>query len=251
MISLFDVKKYHEYDFVQDTVPTGGTGTWLRSLTDGAELRGYSYNVVAGVPTRIEEQEDARIEASIHSTVQNVLDWLNNYFYIERQTQDTSSWSYRFKKDYSPIGKQWKEIDWYVSDSALFSFNESGTIDNVKEDTFQVGDLVRVNYSVRNNLVGWITDISGTQITLDNPNMRTIEENATIFYCDMPKYVEQIIAQMINYDVFEREITDLNSETVGNYSYSKDKDFISVGGLDYPSKYVSSLIQYQKTRFIS
>ena len=247
MITLLAVKSFNKYDYVQAVQPVED-GSWLDTTT------GYSYNVTDNattpVATRIEIQEDTRIEYSIHSTVQNVCDWLNNYFYIQRQTQDTYSYSERFE-DYAPIGKQWRQLKRYVSDSALFNFNKLKTIDNVSEDVFKVGDLVHSNYSIRNNLVGWITDITDNKITLDNPNMRTADENATIFYCDMPKGVEQIIAQMINFDVFEREITDLNSESVGNYSYSKDKDFVAVGGLDYPSSFIAGLMQYQRVRVIS
>ena len=64
MIDLFKVKKYNEYDFVQDALPASD-GTWLCGLTDSGYVRGYSYQVTAGVASRIEQMQDDEVIAVI------------------------------------------------------------------------------------------------------------------------------------------------------------------------------------------
>lgn len=247
MITLFEVKQYSEYDFVQDTLPASD-GTWLCSLTATSYTRGHSYQVTSGVATRIEITQDLRIQDSIYSTLENTLEYLNNYFYIPRQTQDNWSYSYRFEDDYSPYPPQRWDINTYESDSAFYSFNGTNkTVDNIAENVFEVGDYIRVHYAKRNNLMATITAKTTTQLTIDNDELRTTEENASIFLCDIPKAVEQLVSQMINFDVFEREVTDLDSETVGNYSYSKSKPVD--GMLDYPVSIMSRLDTYKEVRF--
>lgn len=250
MIDLFQVKLNNEYDFIQDTLPTTD-GSWLCSLTAGLYTRGHSYQVTGGVATRIEEVEDFKILDAIYPTLENACNYLNNYFYVRRATQDTYSYSYRFDKDYRPIQAQSDDINMYESDSAYYTFNATAkTVDGVKEDVFQVGDYVRITYALRNNLIANVTAKTTTQLTLDNEELKTTQENASIFLMDIPRAVEQIIAQMINFDVFEREVSDLDSESVGNYSYTRSKDFMSIGGLDYPSSIAVSLDKYKLVRLV-
>lgn len=240
-ITLFDVKKYNDYDFISETQPTQD-GSWLK-ISDGT-----SYDIVNSVATQIEQAQDLIIQDSIYSTLENTLMYLNNYFYIPRQTQEKYTYSYRFKESYVPYAPQRWEINRFESDSAYYSFNGTNkTVDGVQEDVFQVSDYVRVNYAKRNNLMATVTAKTTTQLTLDNDELRTTEENATIFLCDIPKAVEQLVAQMIGFDVFSREVTDLDSETVGNYSYSKSKPVN--GMLDYPVSIMSRLDTYKMVAF--
>lgn len=247
MIDLFTVKQYNEYDFIQDMLPLTD-GTWLCSLTATSYTRGYSYQVTSGTAVRIEVTQDLRIQDSIYSTLENTLEYLNNYFYIARQTQDKYTYNYRFDENYVPYPPQKWDINKYESDSAFYSFDGTAkTVDGVQEDVFQVSDYVRVHYAKRNNLMATVTAKTTTQLTLDNDELRTTQENATILLCDIPKAVEQLVSQMINFDIFEREVTDLDSETVGNYSYSKSKPVN--GMLDYPVNIMSRLDTYKMVRF--
>lgn len=250
MLDLFQVKLQNEYDFIQDTLPATD-GSWLCSLTAGLYTRGYSYQVTGGSATRIEEVEDFKILDAIYPTLENVCNYLNNYFYVLRQTQDKYSINTRFDDNYAPYAPQRQDISLYESDSAFYSFNATNkTVDGVKEDVFQVGDYVRVHYARRNNLIANVTAKTATQLTLDNEEVRTTEENATIFLMRIPRAVENIVAQMIAWDVFSREVTDLDSETVGNYNQTRSKDFVTIGGLDYPSNMTTSLKQYVRTRIV-
>ena len=225
MLNLFEVKKYNNYDYIAETQPTSD-GTWLK-ISDGT-----SYEIVNGVATQIEQAQDYLILDAIYPTLENACNYLNNYFYVRRATQDTYSYNNRFDKDYRPIQAQSDDINTYESDSAYYTFNATAkTVDGVKEDVFQVGDYVRIAYALRNNLIANVTAKTTTQLTLDNEELKTTQENATIFLMDIPRAVEQLVAQMIQFDVFEREVSDLDSENVGNYSYTKNKDFMSIGGL--------------------
>ncbi len=247
MIELFEVKRYNTYDFIQDTQPTSD-GTWLCSLTDSGFFRGFSYQITGGTPVRIQVSEDALISDKIHPTIQNTLDWLNNYFYVKRQTQNNFSQTSEFR-DFFPDITQGREFRIYFSDGAFYTFNSNGTISNLSDDIFLVGDLVQSKYALRNNLTGYVTAISAGEITIDNSTITTVDENAIIFLSDIPAQVELIIAQMINYDVFVRELTNLSSENIGNYSYSKDK--VLVGDIDYPLGLISQLKPYKMVRVIN
>jgi len=248
MINLLSVKKYNTYDFVQDTLPASD-GTWLCTLPAGSYTEGHSYNVESGTATRIEAQEDMRIEESIHSTIEAVFKWLNNPFYTSRSLQENDSLSERLQDElFFPVTLRRKWISYY-SDTAYYTFNASGTIDGVKTGTFVVGDLVNIEGALRNNVVGYVTDVTGEVVTIDNPNMKTTMENAIVFLSDIPVSVERAIAQMINWDVFLRELSDKQSENIGNYSYSKGT--ARVGDLEYPTSLVASLNAYRRVNFVA
>lgn len=68
-------------------------------------------------------------------------------------------------------------------------------------------------------------------------------------FLEMPMAVDFYISQMIAYDVFNRgQISDLKSESIGNYSYTKE-DY-QVGNLYYPSEIVSGLDVFKKVKFL-
>lgn len=249
MITLFEVKLNNEYKFIQDNLPTTD-GTWLCSLTAGLYTRGHSYQVTGGTATRIEEVEDFKILDAIYPTLENACNYLNNYFYVSNKHTATECVFTKFF-DYYPSTAQKQDIIEYVSNSGYYDFNAvSKTVDGVKYNVFQVGDYVRIAYALRNNLIANVTAKTTTQLTLDNEEIKTTQENATIFLMDIPRAVEQLVAQMIQFDVFEREVSDLDSETVGNYSYTRNKDFMSIGGLDYPSSIAVSLDKYKLVRLV-
>lgn len=65
----------------------------------------------------------------------------------------------------------------------------------------------------------------------------------------LPSEVDSIIAKMMYYDFYLRgQSSDLKSENVGNYSYTKE-DY-QVGSLYYPSDIASQLEVYKKVRFL-
>lgn len=247
MIDLYTVKKYSEYDFVQDTLPSSD-GTWLCSLTASPYVRGYSYDVVSSVATRIEVVQDEMISDKIHPMIKTVFEWLSNPFYAQRAMQDTT-YSGRFDDwQFFPISlsKKWNA---YESDVSKYTFTD-GVITGLQSDVFQVGDLINIEGALRNNIVGYVTAVSSGSITIDNPNARNTTENAVIFLSDIPKVVESAISQMINWDTFSRQLSDMKSETIGNYSYSK-QDKTELGGIDYPSSLVSVLNAYKRLRYVS
>lgn len=75
MIDLYTVKLNNQYDFIQDVMPSTN-GTWLCSKTSTNYKRGYSYQVVQGVATRIEEKQDILITQAIQPTYEVVKKYL-------------------------------------------------------------------------------------------------------------------------------------------------------------------------------
>lgn len=247
MIELYDVKKYNTYNYVQDTLPTLD-GTWLCSLTDSGFVRGYSYQVTSSVATRIEILQDELITEKTHPTLSNVLTWINNPFYVSRALQEQTTFTRNFDDDYFfpiSLSRKWQA---YESDTGKYTFT-GGVISGVTEGTFIVGDLINIEGALRNNLFGYVTAISGEDVTIDNPNAVDTEENAVIFLSDIPKMAELIVAQMIHWDVYNRELSDKNSESIGNYSYNKGT--VTIGGLDYPSSLVAQLNVYRRVDFVA
>ena len=246
MIDLYEVKKWRTYDFIQDTLPASD-GTWLCSLTAGPYTRGHSYQVTSGTATRIEANDDMLIEAKIHPTIDAVCGWLNNYFYVSRALQDTT-YNHRYDDDwYVPIALT-RQASYYQSDVSSYTF-ASGVVTGLAGDIFAVGDLVTFRGALRNNIVGYVTAVSSGSITIDNPNTKDTTENAVIFLSDIPIAVEQVIQQMIEWDVFERQVSDKKSETIGNYSY--DNGDATIGGISYPSVYTTQLNIWRKAEIVS
>lgn len=237
MIDLLSVKLNNEYDFIQAEVPTG-SGSWLCSETNGDYVKGYSYEVVEGVAIRIEQSKDYLINNSIYSTIENVCSYLNNMFFVKNLAATFPM--YRdcitlqdFPYDYNYI---------YTSGSLTFDNGKISPVNNVNTD-----DLIYV-CGQRNRFFSYVTGVEENSVTVDNPAMVNITEPATIFVSGLPQSVEKIITQMISYDVFNREApTDLQSEHIGNYSYTK-ADYL-IGSMAYPSEIVSGLESFKRVRF--
>ncbi|PNX49902.1 MAG: hypothetical protein BV457_00245 [Thermoplasmata archaeon M9B1D] len=249
MIDLYSVKKYSSYDFVQNTKPSS-TGTWLVSETFfdvETYTKGESYNVTSVSPftaVRIETSEDAKIEANLHHTLKLVLDYLNNFFYEIRQDFNVSF-------DYGEWDIKQSLINdniHYLSDMNQYEFKVDGEIDSLSEDIFEVGDLIRIAGSLRNDIVGYIESLSPLKIT--NKDLRATTEYAILFLCNIPKQVEEIISQMLYFDTFKRKIKDKKAERIGNYSYQKDDTFLKIGGLEYPSYLINQLKPYKLVRIV-
>ena len=237
MIDLFSVKLNKDYDFIQAEVPTG-SGTWLCSETNGDYVKGYSYEVVEGVATRIEVKEDYLINNSIYSTIESVCSYLNNMFFVKNLA--------------ATFPMYWDNItleDFHYDYNCIFSsgsltFN-NGVISPV--GNINTGDLIYV-YGQRNRFFSYVSTTEENSVTVDNPIMVNTTEPAAVFVTGLPQSVQNIISKMISYDVFDRETpNDLQSEHIGNYSYTK-ADYL-IGSMAYPSEIVSGLESFKRVRF--
>ena len=237
MIDLFSVKLNKDYDFIQAEVPAG-SGTWLCSETNGDYVKGYSYDVVEGVAARIEAKEDYLINNSIYSTIESVCSYLNNMFFVKNlATAFPMFWDcitlQDFPYDYNYI---------YTSGSLTF---KDGVISPVSY--INTGDLIYV-YGQRNRFFSYVTGVETNSVTVDNTTMVNTTEPAAIFVTGLPQSVEKIITQMISYDVFDREApTDLQSEHIGNYSYTVGA--VQIGSMAYPSSITAGLEAFKRVRF--
>ena len=238
MIDLFSVKLNKDYDFIQADVPTG-SGTWLCSATNGDYVKGYSYEVVEGVATRIEAKEDYLINNSIYSTIESVCSYLNNMFFVKNLAAT-------FPMYWDCITLQDFPYDYnYIYTSGSLTFN-NGVISPV--GNINTGDLIYV-YGQRNRFFGYVSTTEENSVTVDNPAMVNTTEPAAIFVTGLPQSVQNIISKMISYDVFNREApNDLQSEHIGNYSYTK-ADYL-IGSMAYPSEIVSGLESFKRVRFV-
>ena len=237
MIDLFSVKLNKDYDFIQAEVPTG-SGTWLCTETNGDYVKGYSYDVVEGAATRIEAKEDYLINNSIYSTIESVCSYLNNMFFVKNLAATFPMyWDcitlQDFPYDYNYI---------YTSGSLTFNNGKISPVNNVN-----TGDLIYV-YGQRNRFFSYVTGVEENSVTVDNPAMVNTTEPAMVFVTGLPQSVQNIISKMISYDTFDRETpTDLQSEHIGNYSYTK-ADYL-IGSMAYPSEIVSGLESFKRVRF--
>ena len=237
MIDLFSVKLNKDYDFIQSDVPAG-SGMWLCSETNGVYVKGYSYDVVEGVATRIEQSKDYLINNAIYPTIENVCSYLNNMFFVKNLA--------------NTFPMYWDNItleDFYYDYNCIFSSGSLTFKDGIISPVSNIntGDLIYV-YGQRNRFFSYVSTAEDSSVTVDNPAMVNTTEPAAIFVVGLPQSVEKIIAQMISYDVFDREApTDLQSEHIGNYSYTK-ADYL-IGSMAYPSEIVSGLESFKRVRF--
>ena len=237
MIDLFSVKLNKDYDFIQTEVPTG-SGTWLCTETNGDYVKGYSYEVVEGVATRIEQSKDYLINNAIYPTIESVCSYLNNMFFVKNLAATFPMyWDcitlQDFPYDYNYI---------YTSGSLTFKDGVISPVSNIN-----AGDLIYV-CGQRNRFFSYVTGVETNSVTVDNTAMVNTTEPAEMFLIGLPPSVEKIINQMISYDTFDRETpNDLQSEHIGNYSYTK-ADYL-IGSIAYPSEIVSGLESFKRVRF--
>lgn len=237
MIDLFSVKLNNDYDFIQADLPTG-SGIWLCSETNGDYIKGYSYEVVNCAATRIEQKEDYLINNAIYPTIESVCSYLNNMFFVKNLAAT-------FPMYWDCITLQDFPYDYnYIYTSGSLTFN-NGVISPVSN--INTGDLIFV-YGQRNRFFSYVSDVEKNSIVIDNQSMVNITEPAAVFVTGLPQSVQNIISKMISYDVFNREApNDLQSEHIGNYSYTK-ADYL-IGSMAYPSEIVSGLESFKRVRF--
>lgn len=237
MIDLFSVKLNKDYDFIQAEVPTG-SGTWLCTETNGDYVKGYSYEVVEGVAARIEQSKDYLINNSIYLTIESVCSYLNNMFFVKNQAYVYPMlWDCITFEDFS-----YDLNCLFAGGSLTFDNGKISPVNNVNTD-----DLIYV-CGQRNRFFSYVSTVEENSIVVDNQSMVSITEPAGIFVVGLPQSVQNIISKMISYDVFNREApNDLQSEHIGNYSYTK-ADYL-IGSMAYPSEIVSGLESFKKVRF--
>lgn len=237
MIDLFSVKLNKYYDFIQAEVPAG-SGTWLCTETNGDYVKGYSYEVVEGVATRIEIKEDYLINNSIYSMIESVCSYLNNMFFVKNLA--------------NTFPMLWDNItleDFHYDYNCIFSSGSLTFKDSIISPVGNIntGDLIYV-YGQRNRFFSYVTGVEENSVTVDNSIMVNTTEPAMVFVTGLPQSVQNIISKMISYDTFDRETpTDLQSEHIGNYSYTK-ADYL-IGSMAYPSEIVSGLESFKRVRF--
>lgn len=237
MIDLLSVKLNNKYDFIQAEVPAG-SGTWLCSETNGDYVKGYSYEVVEGVATRIEQSKDYLINNAIYSTIESVCSYLNNMFFVKNLAATFPMyWDCITFEDFS------YDLNCLFAGGSL-TFN-NGVISPVSN--INTGDLIFI-CGQRNRFFSYVTGVEENSIVVDNQSMVNITEPTGIFVVGLPQSVQNIISKMISYDVFNREApNDLQSEHIGNYSYTK-ADYL-IGSMAYPSEIVSGLESFKRVRF--
>ena len=242
MIDLLQIKQNNTYDFIQATLPSDN-GTWLCTETAGDYVAGYSYRVTGNHGTRYDEVNDVLALSRRFGVIEDTLTWLNNPFYVERQEDAYANET----QDFSLSPAQNIEYNRYLSDASFYTFID-GVVTGVADNPFIAEDLVQIKYGQRNNAFGYVTAQSDGSITLDNTQLRNTSENAVIYLVSLPRDVEEILAKMVWWNTYKREITDLNKETVGNYSYERQT---FTAGAPYPTDIVAALASYKKVKFVA
>lgn len=227
MIDLFSIKMNGEYDEI-GALPTIQNGTFLCSDTLDCDCncnfqKGYSYQITNGVASRIEQNIDFKLQNNLYATIQNVCEWLNNWFTIR----------YDYTDFYGHTGR-WHEVAQFPSSGDLCKIRTTNNWDYISQYSFFFLSYVTVD---------------GETVSSDNPRFNP---NEAYFYYIMhlPQDVELAISQMMYYDGFTRgKVTGLRSENIGNYSYSLEE--VTVGALAYPKSLVAGIENnYKKVRFV-
>lgn len=226
MIDLFSIKLNGNYDEIGE-VPTIENGIFLCD-TCGPYCKGATYQVTNYYPERIDAQKDYLIKKAIYPTILNVCEWLNNWFTLKYN---------------------------YNNRFAFGGYGVTGSYHEVAQFP-QTGDLCKIRYTKDWDLVSAYSFYFVSYVTVengivsgDNPKFK---EGEQYFYYIMhlPDDVEKAISQMIYYDQFERgTVSELKSENIGNYSYTKED--VHIGSLAYPFELVAGLEAcYKKVRFV-
>ena len=231
MIDLFSVKLNGQYDDI-GAEPTIENGLFLCDTTGNDYIKGYSYQITTSNgetnAERVEAVTDYRINQAILPLIQNTCEWLNNWFVLR--------FNYRNNYAYGEYG-------------ASGAYHEMPQIPTT-------GDLCKIRVtdnwdipSLYNTYFASYVTVTENGITGNSPLYKNGE---MYFYYIMrlPLDVERAISSMIYFDIFERgTVSELKSESVGNYSYTKEDVFI--GALAYPKELISGLEAcYKKVRFI-
>ncbi len=109
---------------------------------------------------------------------------------------------------------------------------------------FQVGDNIFIGNSIRNNGYFTITEITDTVITVAE-DLNDEEEYLFIYLVIYPKYVQNVAARMVAWDILERDkAIGLDSIKVEGYSAK----YRRISGSSYPQDVVAGLECYHNGR---
>ena len=233
MIDLFSVKLNGEYDEIAP-MPTIQNGTFLCSDTVtcdcncGGFVKGYSYQITNGKATRTQQTEDFKIQNAIYPTIQNICEWLNNWFVIRRNYENF------YNLNYEGYGGGWHEVPQTPVTGDLCKIRTTDDWNYISQYSFIFVSYVTVEDGV---------------ITADNPKFQA-GENYFYYIMHLPQDLEATISKMMYYDAFNRGMVDgLKSENIGNYSYTKEE--VTIGGLAYPKELIAGIeSNYKKVKFI-
>jgi hypothetical protein len=248
------VKLNNDYTYIKTIAPanTDKAPAYLNGQTWLTMSTGYSYELTddnAGTWTQIEQDKDFRITAQKNGVVNTVFQYINNRFYIPRQINysdvyDTAP-SFVFNR------KRLFTLYTYESVFAEFSFSMTtkkatltGLVYGALLDSFQIGDMIYIQGSTRNDGYYTIKTVTDTVIEI-NETFITETANCFVVLSSVPPALLQIISKMIYFDVYVRlKIGGLQSERIGTYSYSTQA---LDGGLGYPRDITSGLDMYVLT----
>lgn len=227
MIDLFSIKINGNYDEI-GALPTIQNGTFLCSETVDCECncnyqKGYSYQITNGAAARIEQATDYKIQNAIYPTIQNICEWLNNWFTIKY-----------YYTDFLGYTGTWHEVAQFPRTGDLCKIRTTNNWDYISQYSFFFLSYVTVD---------------GETVTSDNPRFNP---DINYFYYPMylPQDVEIAISKMMYYDAFTRgEVDGIKSENIGNYSYSLEE--VTVGTLAYPKELIAGIENnYKIVRFV-
>lgn len=213
MIDLFSVKLYGQYDEI-GSLPTINNGLFL--CDTAIECNCICGDFVKGYTYQLTNGAPERVGQADDYKIKNAI-----YPTIQSVCEWLNNW-FRLKVSCKCCG-------------------------DVSIPDINTGDLVQAK-SDRQTIIGYATVTDGV-ITLDNPLFNP-DVKYTYYLMAVPHDFEKAISQMIYYDVFTRgAVDDLKSESIGNYSYSKED--ITVGTLAYPKAIISGLeANYKRLRFV-
>lgn len=250
LTTLFQVKRWGEYDYIMPTKPTVANKEpdYLDGETWLAEDTGFSFELVdqvAGTWVQIEKKLDNKTNVLIPSVEESTFAYLKNFFSVPRQKEYTGDvYGYWTRADYL----------FFLGIECLFSdFEFDNTGGQVKPTTkaygvptdWAAGDVVRVVGSKRNDdRFITLTAVNESTVVLDTSSALKDEVSGGcfVFLTDIPQAVLDTIGRMVYFDVAERNAIGLKSEKVGTYSWTRDD--VRVGGIGYPDEIVGTLDQY-------
>lgn len=233
MIDLFSIKIHGVFDEIGAS-PSISEGLFLCDTTSQNYVKGYTYQIATvenqQTATRIDAVNDYKIQQNIYPTIQNVCEWLNNWFTIKRNYADFWTRTYNYGSSGS-----WHEVPQTPSNGDLCKVRTTMDWEYIDE----------YNYF----FVSYVTVDNEGHITCNNPKFKE-GQNYFYYIMHLPEDVEKAISQMIYYDVYTRgEIDGLKSENIGNYSYTLEDELI--GSLAYPKAIAAGLeTTYKKIRFV-
>ena len=130
------------------------------------------------------------------------------------------------------------------------SFSSGGIIDDLYTgfDNIYDNDTIEICGSKRNDGYYSVLSASPGSLTVEpEPPLLGADEPKILFNAlQFPPELSAIASRMVAYDIGYRNLTGVNSESIGSYSYSKET--FDVAGLGYPAEVVSGLMGLKRPK---